>query len=77
MKLIIDIDEKDYKALVGNITGLFSVYDILANVKSGIPLDNIRQEIIECVPWNIEEKAMKLAILGIIDERTRGQNEQS
>ena len=40
-------------------------------------LDDIRQEIIECVPWNTEEKAMKLAILGVIDKHIGVQNEQS
>ena len=58
MKLVIDIDEKDYKALVGNVTGLFSVYDILGSVKNGTPLDDIKAEIREETECHYGDKCL-------------------
>lgn len=32
------------------------------------PLDDIKAEIVDCVPWNIEERAMKEDVIDIIDK---------
>lgn len=38
MQIVIDIPEEDYNALIGNVTGLFSVYDLIGSIKQGTPL---------------------------------------
>lgn len=45
MKIVIDIDEYDYKLIQGNnCCGVLS-YEIYNAIKNGIPLDKIRAEI--------------------------------
>ena len=38
-------------------------------------IEDIKTEIIECVPWNTEERAMKEAVLAIIDKHLGKESE--
>ena len=38
MKIVIDIPEDEYDAIMGNISNKFSVYDLIASIKCGTPL---------------------------------------
>lgn len=38
MKLVVEIPDEEYEAIIGNVSSKFSVYDLIANVKNATPL---------------------------------------
>ena len=90
MKLIIDIDEKTYKAVKSGIYLKQDIYDALKAVQNGTPLDeyetifteglldglkvSVKAEIEDYFSWGDISSTDQKAILNIIDKYTERSN---
>ena len=51
---------------------------ILQKIKETVVMEceDMKKELIDCVPWNVEEKAMKAAALSVIDKHISGKESE-